>query len=232
MFFALLIYFLSGLLNLLSIHFEHLRVAMIFKALLMPSLATYFIVGHKLFSKNTAYYSVIVALLCSWAGDICWMLQSSGNDYFLYGLMAFLAVHVCYIIAYLQARVTTGNKAGKFFVISRIIIFALTGIALYNALWNKTDELRLPLGIYTLAIITMTIAAVLRREKTSPSSFSFIYGGALMFLVSNGMLVISKFINPFPYNGVLIMLTYILAQFLIVSGILKHEEYRANRGLD
>lgn len=223
-FYALLVYFLSASLNLMAIHFQHDIFARIFKIILMPALICYLFFNWS-GKKQLLFFLIFFALLFSWFGDIILTFQGQGKWIFTAGLGAFLVTHILYIIAYKTATVETSNKANRLFTISRILIFLFVGIALDNALWNKIGNLRFPIGIYTVVIITMAIFAVLRREKTSPSSFSFVYAGALMFIVSDGMIVISKFINPFPYNGVLIMLTYILAQFFITSGLVKHKEY-------
>jgi uncharacterized membrane protein YhhN len=42
--------------------------------------------------------------------------------------------------------------------------------------------------------------------------------GALLFVISDSILAINKFYQPFEAAGVLIMLTYGLAQFFIVEG--------------
>jgi uncharacterized membrane protein YhhN len=41
-------------------------------------------------------------------------------------------------------------------------------------------------------------------------------------MISDGVLAINKFFQPFPESGVIVMGTYIIAQFLIVRGILAH----------
>ena len=38
---------------------------------------------------------------------------------------------------------------------------------------------------------------------------------ALLFLISDASLALNRFVSPFPYSGLLIMITYYLAQFLI-----------------
>jgi hypothetical protein len=43
--------------------------------------------------------------------------------------------------------------------------------------------------------------------------------GALLFLISDGILAIARFFNDFPEAGILIMGTYATAQLLLVMGI-------------
>ncbi|HRF25670.1 MAG TPA: lysoplasmalogenase family protein, partial [Chitinophagaceae bacterium] len=42
--------------------------------------------------------------------------------------------------------------------------------------------------------------------------------GAILFVISDSVLAINKFYYPFEYRGVLIMLTYGMAQWFIVKG--------------
>jgi uncharacterized membrane protein YhhN len=41
-------------------------------------------------------------------------------------------------------------------------------------------------------------------------------------MASDSMLAINKFMQPLPFASLLIMTTYILAQYLIVEGAIKH----------
>ena len=42
--------------------------------------------------------------------------------------------------------------------------------------------------------------------------------GALLFVISDSSLAINKFYIPFEYAGIIIMLTYALAQLFIIEG--------------
>jgi uncharacterized membrane protein YhhN len=69
----------------------------------------------------------------------------------------------------------------------------------------------------------MAIAAVMRKGRTVDKSFIMVYSGALLFIMSDAMIAINKFLNPLVQARLLIMSTYIAAQLLIVKGILVHE---------
>jgi uncharacterized membrane protein YhhN len=80
-----------------------------------------------------------------------------------------------------------------------------------------------PVSLYTIVIITMAIAAVMRKGRTIDKSFIMVYSGALLFIMSDAMIAINKFLNPLVQARLLIMATYIAAQLLIIKGILIHE---------
>ena len=69
----------------------------------------------------------------------------------------------------------------------------------------------------------MGIFALIRRGWTLEKSFIMVYSGALLFIMSDALLAINKFMNPIVQARLLIMATYISAQFLIVRGIMLHE---------
>jgi uncharacterized membrane protein YhhN len=70
----------------------------------------------------------------------------------------------------------------------------------------------------------MALTALFRYGRTNSKSFLLIFIGAVLFMVSDSVLAINKFHNAFSAAGALIMLTYCLAQFLIVEGALVHEK--------
>mgnify|MGYP000352624917 CR=1 FL=1 len=80
----------------------------------------------------------------------------------------------------------------------------------------------MPVVLYTMVIITMAIYALLRRGWTRDKSFIMVYSGALLFIMSDAMIAINKFMNPIVQARLLIMATYIAGQFLIAKGILAH----------
>lgn len=54
--------------------------------------------------------------------------------------------------------------------------------------------------------------------------------GALLFVLSNSTLAINKFYNSFSGAGILIMLTYGIAQLLIVQGAIGYLRYDHKQG--
>lgn len=182
--------------------------------------------------KSPAFRLTIMALTFSWLGDIFLLFQSRNEKFFMLGLGAFLIAQIIYIIDYnkMQLQIKPDKKS-KVFVNIRIIFLILIGVALYSMLYNHIGELKIPIAIYTTAIITMSIVAVKRKGRTSDKSFLLIYFGALLFVMSDSMIAINQFIEPIIYGRFLIMFTYILAQYLIVMGVLKHEEEVFDQGV-
>jgi uncharacterized membrane protein YhhN len=80
--------------------------------------------------------------------------------------------------------------------------------------------MKLPVTIYTLVILTMVCGAINRYGKVNFRSWLIVLIGAILFLFSDSGIAISKFLHPFCGSQVLIMSTYVTAQYLIVMGYL------------
>ena len=72
-----------------------------------------------------------------------------------------------------------------------------------------------------LVILSMSTAAYLRKGTISKLSYTLVFLGALFFMLSDSILALNKFYEPLAYSNISIMLTYAIAQYLIIFGILK-----------
>lgn len=216
-------FYFVAFLNILEqvIHLGWLEMAT--KPLLMITLLIYFLFGRKEV-MSTIGKLMIGALFFSWVGDVLLMLQNEIEDIFVFGLGAFLISHIFYMFVYQKAQTDEPNNVNRPFVNTRIIFLLFVGIALIYVLYPHLGEFLYPVILYTIIIITMAVFALLRRGWTVDKSFIMVYSGALLFIMSDAMIAIDKFLSPLFMARLLIMSTYIAAQFLIVQGILIHEK--------
>ncbi len=91
-------------------------------------------------------------------------------------------------------------------------------------LYPTLGGLRMPVMLYALVITVMALQALFRFGYTSTKSFALIFCGAICFMISDSLLAINKFLQPVPMASLCIMATYILAQYLIVEGVLTHKK--------
>lgn len=183
------------------------------KPLLMITLALYFITASKNYPAWRWY--VVAALVFSWAGDVFLI----SNDMFIAGLLSFLLAHLCYIIVYHK----TGAARGELKSLD-IIKFALFGSILMWILYPGLGGMLIPVGLYALVLLAMGVWAHKRRGATSATSFIWVSTGAMLFVLSDGLIAVNKFAFEVPAERILVMSTYIAAQFLIIQGLLKHQE--------
>ncbi|MBK8341301.1 MAG: hypothetical protein IPK99_15550 [Flavobacteriales bacterium] len=68
----------------------------------------------------------------------------------------------------------------------------------------------------------MGCTAAFRFRRTFPQSFWMVFVGAALFIASDSLLARNRFIHPFEWADVLVILTYGVAQYLVVAGCLVH----------
>jgi uncharacterized membrane protein YhhN len=213
---------LLALINLGAEFFGHSLTIFISKPLLLLSLALIYYQASKT-SIQSFDRLIIGALLFSCLGDVLLLFVEQSEAsllFFAAGLGSFLIAHLFYIFSF---WIYPPRK--KMQVPPLVILFfiSLAG-ALLCLLWPGIDTvLKIPVTIYALTICTMGTMAFGMLKKTSQSAAVFLIIGALLFIVSDSLIAINKFkpnLNIW-LPRVSIMLTYILAQLMIVKGALK-----------
>ncbi|MFM9865543.1 MAG: lysoplasmalogenase family protein [Micropepsaceae bacterium] len=150
-----------------------------------------------------------LALALSALGDFFLALKDQSR-FFVPGLASFLAAHVAYLIAFLPYA---GNPSGA--AIAGIVAALAAAGLLLASIAPKLGRLRIPVFTYFAVIMAMVAAALSIREA------SWILGaGAVVFAVSDSLIAVRKFLNPFPFINEAVWITYIAAQFMIVAGFL------------
>ena len=208
-----ILFAISAAAVLMAILFDVQVLYLAAKPLLMITLALYFISASKGYPSWRVY--VVIALVFSWAGDVFLI----SNDMFIAGLVSFLMAHVFYIIAYHK----TGAASGKLRPLD-IIKFVLFGALLIWTIYPGLGGMLIPVLIYALLLLSMGVWAHKRRGATSATSFTLVATGAILFVISDGLIAVNKFAFEVPAERLLVMSTYIAAQYLIVRGLLNHEE--------
>lgn len=178
------------------------------KPLLMISLMAFYVLSSLQLDKL-----FLIALFFAFLGDT-FLLSDS---YFLFGLGSFLIMQLLYACCFFKQwdRLT----AYKIFGIVGIGI--LTALMLFKLVPDLGEELRIPVIVYSASIGLMAIAAIAREHQGV--QYRMILVGVISFLVSDSILGLNKFGNGFELAGLLVMFTYIIAQYLIVKGYLRHE---------
>lgn len=158
------------------------------------------------------------------------MYEDLNPLYFMVGLGSFLVAHILYALVYGRMRwASGGDSLHKVHRLRMAFPVVLAGTGLIVILYPSLGELRIPVVIYALVLMVMVINALFRYQQTTFSSFFMVTAGAVFFMISDSVLAINKFLEPVPGAGVWIMGTYVLAQFLIIQGLLRHSPQLINR---
>ncbi|WP_020582443.1 lysoplasmalogenase [Endozoicomonas elysicola] len=156
---------------------------------------------------------MVIAILFSAGGDILLALDGAVGNFFVPGLASFLIAQVTYAILFWQHSKFHRQRlwlAAGYVPIAFILAWFIL---------PASGELLIPVTAYLMAISAMVLGAAFCNRP-----WQWLFVGASTFALSDSLIAINKFIEPLPYAGVAIMLTYYLAQYMIVSGMIKPED--------
>ncbi|GAA4460168.1 lysoplasmalogenase [Nibrella saemangeumensis] len=195
------------------------------KPLLMLSLMGYLYVNKPAAGFSRSLRWLFIGLFFALAGDVFLMIQEA--DLFAAGLASFLVMQVCYSIAFRYSVTDNGasftRRRGMRNALPFLAYLAGFLYLLYDPLLRNpaTAPLWIPVVVYVLCISTMSWMATLRRAAAPTDSYRWVLVGALLFMASDSLIAINKFIQPIPASAWLILGTYAAAQYGIVRGMLR-----------
>ncbi len=199
--------------DLVCIQLRQPGLQYVFKPLIIPVLAGYFWSGTKDIADTLTKW-ILLALFFSWAGDILLMFQDKAEVYFLLGLSSFLLAHVCYIIFFHRVRVKENIKSNLWLLVLVVFYYAF----LISWLSPYLGDKKIPVRIYGIVISFMLMLAMHMLFSRHKTAGRWMMAGAFLFVISDSVLAINKFYQPFKTADIVIILTYGLAQLLIVHG--------------
>jgi uncharacterized membrane protein YhhN len=150
----------------------------------------------------------VLALALCLLGDVFLMLP---QDLFVPGLGAFLLGH----IAYIAGMQVDGVVGSRFLVGALIVLVAVVAIGtpIVRAIRAGPEPALVgPVLAYMVVISAMVASAI---GVGGPA----VVLGALLFYASDALIAWNRFRRPTPHGGVVIMVTYHLAQVLLVVSL-------------
>jgi uncharacterized membrane protein YhhN len=199
--------------ELTGIQVKNETIQFIFKPLLMIVVGGYFLSQTNRINNSLKGW-IIAAVLLSWFGDILLMFHVKNDTFFLLGLSAFLLAHVSYIIFFHGVRVRENIRSNILLLLIVVIYYAI----LITILSPHLGDMKLPVRIYGIVISFMFMLAMHMLFMKNKIAGRWMMIGALLFVISDSVLAINKFYKPFEASGVIIMLSYGLAQLFIIEG--------------
>jgi uncharacterized membrane protein YhhN len=158
---------------------------------------------------------VAVGLGFSAVGDI---LLDLNDRLFFAGLGAFLVGHLFFSAGFLPRMEVTSRK------LAAALVLVLYGAALNALLFSKVG-FSVPVALYGTVLTLMGILATVRR-----ASPGWVMAGALIFVISDSLIAINRFVAPFGASKWAVMITYYIAQYFIAEGVLR-EQRRLERAV-
>jgi uncharacterized membrane protein YhhN len=171
--------------------------------------------------RATAYLvaATVAALVLSLVGDVFLMLPEgspgAGRNFIL-GLAAFLLAHVAYLAGFASLHAHGGYAIS--FVLTGLVLagamFATVGLRIRDAARAEDPALAGPVLAYVTVISLMVVAAWWTGDLR-------VIPGALLFALSDTMIGWTRFVRRDWELGVPIIVTYHLAQVLLVLGLVR-----------
>ena len=212
------VFFIVVIVTIVCISIENLMPIYYYtKPALLTLLVIYFWMNSTHLKKTTRNITLL-ALVFSLVGDVLLMFVNHSPNFFIGGLVAFLLAHIMYISVFLKSRNKTANSLP---IITILLIYA-SGI--FYFIKDGLNDMLIPVLLYLMVILIMAATAFLRKRSTITNSYNLVFAGAVFFVISDSLLALNKFYELLLFSNISILLTYALAQYLIVLGILKQKE--------
>lgn len=198
---------------------ENRLIIGISKNLILFSLAVFWVWQTRLIANLSKW--IFAALVFCFIGDLVLQFAALAQIYFIFGLVSFLAAHVCYILGFFAEGGFKIKLNGLF--LKKSIVPILAGTSIFLVLWPHLGKLRIPVFLYTFVIAGMAVVAQ-NRSKVGRKSFILVAVGAWVFIISDAVLAYNKFVEEVPFASILIMSTYAVANFLLLMGLLQSKK--------
>jgi uncharacterized membrane protein YhhN len=206
----LIAFILFCLIDFFGIYLDKQMMVNFAKPMLMITLFWYYYSNAKKLNK---YF--VLGLFFSFLGDI--LLLGTGEMYFVFGLFFFLIAHVFYIIMVL--KIIQIAKPKEFIIAG--VPFLLLFLVLMNVLYAGLGAMKIPVIIYAMTISSFGIVSLILYLQAKTKISLLLLVGVLTFITSDTILALNLFYKKQSFYPLLIMMTYVLAQYLICRFVLK-----------
>jgi len=215
---TLFVFVLASILDIIGIIFSIQILVYIFKPLIILSLLFLYVFS---LPKRLKWY--VMALELCFFGDV--FLMFSGELFFIAGLVSFLIAHVLFIKIVISRIKEVNFLKIIFSTLPFLSVFSLLIFTLKDSL----HEMLWPVIIYGLTIATFGIVSLISYLETKSNKSIWMLIGAIVFMVSDSLLAINKFQNPAHSLEVIVMATYVLAQYFIYRSMISETEKSSNQ---
>jgi uncharacterized membrane protein YhhN len=155
----------------------------------------------------------IVAMIFALLGDIFLLFES--EQMFMVGLGCFLLMQILYAM-------TFKKHATSYAFPILFLPLVLGSMVIFGKLLPNLGSLQIPVIGYAVAILTMAYFGF-NRDKTLPG-YWLITTGVVFFVISDLALAWAKFKAPFAWHEHVVIVTYMIAQYLIIRGMVEYHQ--------
>ena len=220
----IIVYFLLAIAEIIGTHIDYLPLIFATKPLLMVTLFVWFYLQTKESVNSKFRNYLLLSIVFAFGGDTFLMFLPFDEIFFLLGLGSFLIGQLFYVFAFSNSIATPKGSFNKPMGAMLLIVFLSYYAILMYALFPYLEDFLIPVLVYGVAVCAMGVSSGWRLNKVSIESFLLVFIGAMLFVLSDTIIAV----NQFLYKGnllnaqVFIMITYVLAQYLIAKGGVKY----------
>lgn len=184
------------------------KTAFLSKPFLITTLVVVYLAAVK---KPNFWY--VSALFFSFWGDVLLLFK---DQFFMYGLASFLIAHFLYI------KIT----ASYIYEISfqKVLVASLPFVVFLLSFWylifDNLGEMKIPVIVYGFVIAAFGVVSLLNYIQGKNTANLWLLLGASLFIISDSLIALNKFYEPKQFYSISIMITYIVAQYLICRAII------------
>ena len=158
---------------------------------------------------------IVAALAFGLAGDVGLMLSdkhaTKPDPPFMLGLGSFLVGHICYLAAFARYGIHGLSVVAGALIVGGAAVLSLPKV-LTGARRSGGQELMAVVGLYAFMLAAMATLAVGTAALATAA-------GGLLFLASDTVIAFERFVGPVRRGPLLVIVTYHLAQGLILVGL-------------
>lgn len=215
------LFLLIVIVQLISSWTGNIRLEFWAKPWIMAWITAWFLIFSR---KNSFASEVVVAFFFCWLGDILLMLSHFIDFLFYAGVGSFFIGQLNYIrifIRHAEKEAAGLIRLRPVFLLPYLAYLALILVILLPVVDGFMGAV---IFLYGISLTGMSAAALNRRGRVSDRVFWPVFLGSVFFVLSDSLIAFNKFHTDFAGSAFVIMLTYILAQVLIMWGLTLERE--------
>ncbi len=162
-------------------------------------------------ATGSAYgWAILAALVLSWWGDVL-LIPKDRPGVFRAGILAFLAGHLAFAVAFLIRGVSPGA------LVIALGLMAIPAVTVHHWLADKVPAELKPAVVAYIGVISVMFALAVATHAREPSLL--IVAGAALFWLSDIFVARDRFVQPGFVNRLIGLPLYFTAQVLLALSV-------------
>ncbi|WP_452223389.1 lysoplasmalogenase family protein [Lacinutrix chionoecetis] len=196
-----------------KINLDPFPLRYITKALLIVMLLMFYIKNRIVVNKRNHAY-VVLALTFYLVADLT-VINQLNTTLFFVSMFVFIMAKAMYCMRF------TNNKD---FNLMRLIPFLIGSficmVIVFKLMYKNLGIYFVPVLSYFFVCLLLFLFAYLRKNDVNSRSYNYVIIAMFFFLFAEILMGLKTYYKPIPYESILVMLGYGIAQFLTVYGII------------